>query len=807
MIVTRRGSTRLLVAVTVALAFTATAYGKRRAVSPPEFITILQTTDIHDHANGAAHVGLDVDPATGTGMLGAYSRIASYVGFVRATTGHPVILIDSGDWTMGTLYDLTLESKPLALFFLNAMHYDAITLGNHEFDYTPRGLAGMIVAAKTAFNFNIPIVASNMTLGGDTNLAPLFGTGKMIQPEYVETLSNGMKIGFIGLMGEDAAVDAPASAPVSFAPLSKNYATIQAMVDDLRKNQGANVVIALSHSGTSADGNSGEDVNLARSVRGIDVIASGHTHTPLAQLHSVTMCRITGECWTTQIIDAGAFGTNVARLDLAVNRRAGQDFGLPGTTAPTAPVAYKNVPMTNATLTAAHAGLAPDAATTALVSATDSQLNAGLGPVLGEFFPDYSAANLGKGIYHPVAAAAQDMLPNDRNPVLSPNGLGDLCADSVRNTANGIVAKTLAAVGGTPANLPGYDFNPYQAAVVGTGVIRATLPAGVPLTFADIYDVLPLGISPDTSQALPIGYPMMSTYIDPGDVPKICAFQLIGQSNLLGSSFYLNISGLHYTLKPNESYTYFKYATAATVLTITEEKAAEGSLEAIRALEALIALPSDNAASIFVENASNNPFAVAMVKLNDPVTNFNQVVANLTVVGEVATAALSGTRAVGSLVASKAVAAIDTVSGFAPTDGENTGATTPLGASRIRVAADLYSILLLNAVDAQYGIKITPFQAATGTTVLSGADFPTLLGNRIDLAPATPGIQELKEWMALLSNVGGGLKGKIGPEYASTPNFEDFPSSGAAVHTRNDTYPLGDIRQLALTSVTLENAP
>src|SRR4029077_14686324 len=113
-----------------------------------------------------------------------------------------------------------------------------------------------------------------------------------------------------------------------------------------------------------------------------------------------------------------------------------------------------------------------------------------------------------------------------------------------------------------------------------------------------------------------------------------------------------------------------------------------------------------------------------------------------------------------SLIVSKAVAAIDTVSGFAATDLENTGAATPLSsANRVRVAVDLYAVLLINAVQSQFGVAITPYQSATGTTVLSSADFVTLLGNRIDAAPATAGIQELKEWTALLSNVTTGLSG------------------------------------------------
>jgi 2',3'-cyclic-nucleotide 2'-phosphodiesterase (5'-nucleotidase family) len=754
-----------------------------RPALPSDDITILQTTDLHHHANGAGHVGLDVDPSTGMGAVGAYARIAAYVGDVRQSAGHPVVLVDSGDWTMGTLYDLTLASRPLALYLITAMRYDVVTLGNHEFDYTPRGLAGMLAAAKSAFGFQTPIVASNMNLNGSTDLTPFFGAGKGITQTYVEQLPNGIKIGFIGLMGDEAAIDAPGSAPVSFTPLASAYASIQTLVDSLRNTDGAQVVVALSHSGTDSSGTAGEDVELARHVRGINVIASGHTHTPLAAAHAVT-----NGTWTTQIIDAGAFGTNVARLDLRVDRAAGKVTVL----------AFNNVPMTGRT----------DAATATVVNATDRQLNATLGPLFTQLFPDYDASNLGKGIYHPVATSAQDMVSNDKNPVLGPNGLGNLAADSVRNVPNSIIAQTLAGVGGNPANLPGFDFTPFQLGVVATGVLRGTLPAGVPLSFADLYDILPLGISPDSTQAIPVGYPMMSTYLDPADVKKVAALQLVGQTNLISSSFYLNMSGIQYTLKPAETYTYFKYATAAALFDIASRKMAGGSAAATQALLGVFNMGYDQGAALKAASAAGNPYAVAMLKLNDTSPDASQTAANITALGDVGAAAIYGTASVASLVVSKAVDAIGTVSAFAPTDLTNTGTATPLsGTTRVRTVADLYALLLINAVQSQFGVAITPYKSATGSTVLSPADFPTLLGNRIDAAPTAPGIQELKEWTALLSNVGTGLGGTIGPQYASTANFTQFPAFGSAVQTRNASYPLPAIGQLVATVAALQQAP
>ena len=779
----------------VTLAALAIPVGLHAQTNGDSQITILQTTDLHHHANGADHVGLDVDPVTAMGKTGAYARISAYVNYVRSSAGHPVVLVDSGDWTMGTFYDLTLASRPLALSFLDLMHYDCVTLGNHEFDYTPKGLAQMLAVAIGSFAFRTPIVASNMNLRGNTDLAPFVGDGKAIQTTRVQQLASGLKVGYVGLMGKAAAVDAPGSAPVTFTDFSAQYAAIQSLVDGLRNNQGVQVVIALSHSGTDASGTSGEDVDLARHVRGIDVIASGHTHTPLASAHTVT-----NGSWTTQIIDAGAFSTNVARIDLTYH----------ASTNSTTLDASSNPAMTDASLAAIHAGLVSDPAIAAMVGATDQQLNVALGTFFLQTFPDYDRGNLAKGIYHPVGTTAQDMVSNALNPVPSPNGLGDLAADSIRNVPNSIIAQTLAAAG-NPAFFPGYDFTPFQAGVVATGVLRSKLLAGVPLSFADIYDVLPLGISPDAKQALPVGFPLISAYLELADVKKLCALQLVAQTNLTGPDFYLNLSGLRYSLKTTESYVYFKYATAAGVLQVTSQKAAAGSTAALRALGALSSLGRDSGAALLAAYGADNPYAGAMVKLNDVNPSNAQIFANLAALGQVAGAAATdgaaGTATLSALVVSKAVAAIDTVAAFATNDSNNTGPTTDLSSTaRVRVAADLFAILALGSLQTQFGTTITAYQSPTGSAALSGADTAGLLANRINAAPLSGSVQELKEWMALLSYLGAGLHGAIPAAYASTPDFTQIGSFGPAVQTRNLSYPIASIGQFLSTVSALQGA-
>ena len=106
-------------------------------------------------------------------------------------------------------------------------------------------------------------------------------------------------------------------------------------------------------------------------------------------------------------------------------------------------------------------------------------------------------------------------------------------------------------------------------------LVRVYLPANASPTFASRTAVparsfgFPRAIPSNSTQALPIGYPLMSTYIELADMKKVAALQLVGQSNLIPSDYYLNFSGVRYTLKPAESNTYFKYATAAAILDLT----------------------------------------------------------------------------------------------------------------------------------------------------------------------------------------------------------------------------------------------
>jgi 2',3'-cyclic-nucleotide 2'-phosphodiesterase (5'-nucleotidase family) len=791
-------------------------------------LTILQTSDLHSHANGDGPMSATAVAST-PGPEGGYARIAAYVGSVRsaADQDHPVLLVDSGNWSMGTVYDLTLTSSPLQLTYMTALNYDCGTLGNSEFDYTPKGLATILAAAKaSAFGFAVPIVASNLVLNGDADLAPLVGTS--ILPSYTKTLANGLKVGFIGLMGEAAAADAPSATPVTFTPLSQDYATVQALVNQLRSAQGCKVVVALDSVGTSAatGGYTGEDVSLAENVTGIDVIASGHSQVAFA--NGSANHPVANGAWTTQIISCGGYGSNVARIDLSYHFAAGN----------TTVDASSNLPMTDATLAAA--GVTTAAEFSGFVRQADQALNLGLGTLFQEFFSGYSASSLNTGLYAPVGMAAQDMVPNSGNAVLCPNGLGDLCADADRNVPNGIiqtVAQALVKAGwtGSPsdpnlpaimaaANLTGFDLTPFSAGLVPTGVIRDSLLAGTPIVFANAYDVLPLGISPDTTQADPIGYPMLSTYLTAADLAKLCALQLVAQSNLIDPSYYLNLSGLSYQLEAANLASFFQAATAAAVLQVTEQKAAAGSAQAGAAMAGLAAMASDSGQSLLAAAAAGNPYAVAMVQLADASYSASSPdLANLpvlaTVAADAAADAAQGSHSLDTLLVNAAIAAVSQVSSFAASDPTCVGSATALsGSARYRVAADLYCVFMMGAIQSQFGVTITPYAAATGTAVLSESDLAGAMANRINATPGAAALVELKEWEALLTFLttagsSGGLGGSIGVAYASTATFTDFTDSsafGTAVTTRNADYGsavLPMAGQLAGTLQTLTAAP
>jgi len=463
-------------------------------------ITILQTSDLHHHAVGYGPF-MDYTPLDTTDkdeVLGGFARLAAAIERVRAEqaeAGVPVVLVDSGDFLMGTAYDLA-AFYPLSLKFFSLMNYDAAALGNHEFDSSAAGLA-MLLTNAIEKGFDVPVLATNTFTDGDKGtsddgIEALMGGGAIVD-RHVRKLSNGLNIGIMGLMGKDADEKAPAAAPVTF---DHDPEFIQGFVDDLRSSDNADLVLALSHGGIDTNGR-GDDARLAEAVNGIDVIASGHYHT-------TTMEAFLRGPSNTIIFSPGEYGKWLSRLDITYDESLGRV------------VDYRF------TLIPIDDTIQGDPHTQELVEECSEAV-------------DRMIARLGVGLDSAVSCID---FPLVKAP-LQETGIGNLAADSIRSTATALASSS----GGKPCDM----------GIVASGVIRDDVFPGRLgiIMFSDVYNMLPLGFSPDTSQRLP-GYPLVSIYVTAKDLYMICEMGLT-IAPTLGPDYYLNFSGVRIDYDPAQA--------------------------------------------------------------------------------------------------------------------------------------------------------------------------------------------------------------------------------------------------------------
>lgn len=468
-------------------------------------VVLLQTNDIHSNLEGHDAV-LDFTPATANDdqTVGGISRLATRIAAARAAAGStPVMLLDSGDFLMGTPFQFVMTPDAAELQEMQALGYDAITLGNHEFDWTPGGLLLILTAAYRTHGVTIPIVASNLKL--DPAKADAFSNGlkAMTVPKLVKTLPNGLKVGIFGLLGQNAAQVAPTAAPFTFDPIAH---TAAAMVSELRNTDQVDLVVALSHSGINQAGK-GEDADLAANVPGIDVILSGHTHDALST--AVTVGK-------TVITQTGRYGEHLGKLALTVTRAGG------GTTV--ALDSYDLLPIDDATL--------GDAPTQARVDQYKADIDGKITPLA-----------YGKV----VAQTTFDVLTGSGE-----SAVGDLVTDAYRTVT---------------AQL--FPTDPPVIAIDAAGGLRARIAKGKTgaIAFADAFNVIPLGIGPDTRP----GYPLVSFYLNPSDIRA--GLELAAAGDVVGSDFVIQASGLtaHYDMnkQPFQRITSLQIGTTPVALSDT----------------------------------------------------------------------------------------------------------------------------------------------------------------------------------------------------------------------------------------------
>jgi 5'-nucleotidase / UDP-sugar diphosphatase len=245
-------------------------------------LTVLHTNDWQSRLTGAGpDVAYTPDTVGDDQTVGGVARLATMVAERRAQAVGPVLLLDGGDVTMGTLFHTVTRETGAELQLMSTLGYDAITLGNHEFDLRPGGLADMVRAAQAGAGCP-PIVATNLVLDPtdprDDGLEALLDEGAIVRSLVIER--DGVKVGLIGLMGEDATESMGQASPVTISN------AIEAARAEIARMGPVDVVIALSHSGVRRqdDGSWGdEDVDLLRAVPEIALVVSGHSHTVLRE--------------------------------------------------------------------------------------------------------------------------------------------------------------------------------------------------------------------------------------------------------------------------------------------------------------------------------------------------------------------------------------------------------------------------------------------------------------------------------------------------------------------------------------------
>jgi len=268
--------------------------------------TIIHSNDLHSHLLGFSP-NIDYTPyRTGDDeTVGGWARIATVIKQIKRNRENPVLVLDAGDFLMGSLFHLLSREEAFELRLMKKMGYDVTTLGNHEFDLMPRGLARILTAAYR--RGQIPaIVHSNTVFSNeskkDDSLEEVFGKG-IVRP-YMVLEKEDVRIGFFGIMGKDAAEVSPFASPVRF---EDPVPAARRMVRDLREKEKVDMVICLSHSGLSEDKDRSEDEILAKEVKGIDIIISGHTHTKTDAALQVN---------NTIIVQAWEYGKHLGVLDI-----------------------------------------------------------------------------------------------------------------------------------------------------------------------------------------------------------------------------------------------------------------------------------------------------------------------------------------------------------------------------------------------------------------------------------------------------------------------------------------------------------
>ncbi len=448
-------------------------------------LLLLFTGDLHSQVLPRRLSG---DPADGR-EVGGYARLAGRIREAVQRYDGETLVVDAGDFSMGTVFHTLFRSKSLELRLMGAMGYEVTTLGNHDFDFLPDGLARSLVAALSSGERLPRIVAANVVFSTsdtrDRSLREAFLRYPVVPYTVVE--KGGFRIGIFGLLGKDAQVDAPFARPITF---SDAMSTAKELVARLRREERVDVILCLSHSGISGNPKHSEDELLARAVPEIDVIVSGHTHSVLPEPLRIGQ---------TVIGAAGSYGNDLGAIELLLkpNER------------PTL-LRYELLPVTE---------------TVAGDPVVASKIRSAVPLVDRDFLSVY-------GMYFgQVLAESPDDFPTLESTYEHPGetGLGDLITDAFRQAIH---------------QAEGVESSFVHIAIQPLGNIRDRLLRG-PVHVEDVFRVLSLGLGPD---GMP-GYPLITVFLDGSEVKRLLEVETT--ISRLKRDAHLQVSGVRFRYNPH----------------------------------------------------------------------------------------------------------------------------------------------------------------------------------------------------------------------------------------------------------------
>lgn len=459
-------------------------FSKIYAYQEPKEIKILFTHDMHDHLlpNKGEYNGSTI-------WTGGYSRLKTAIDQEKEDSKNTVLL-DAGDYSMGDLFQSLFSTDAPELRIMGQMGYDVTTFGNHEFEFKDIGLARHLYAAKNSGDKLPQIVSSNIVF---PDVKKMTKSSYELQQsmkaygvkEYTIINKGGIRIGIFGIMGEDAD-DCITTTEVSFDNIIESSKRVVKKL----KQEGVDLIVCLSHSGTWEKASKSEDEILAKKVPEIDVIVSGHTHTILKKpiVHGNT---VIGSC--------GEYGNNLGIIQLVQS---------PG----------KRWSIKDYNLKRIDQSINEDSG----ISQTISKFK----DMVQKKYLDYFDLDFNQVLCRsPFSFIATEQIGKK----LQEDTLGNLISD-------GYIYSVKQA--------EGKDYEPVSVAIVPVGTMRGSFVEG-DITVQDAFISSCLGIGPDGIS----GYPLISVYLTGKELKNLC--ELDASISPMLSYAQLYMSGIGYTFNPN----------------------------------------------------------------------------------------------------------------------------------------------------------------------------------------------------------------------------------------------------------------